>query len=77
MQATKKDNAASGLCFLNYLAFLRPAADRAVSMLPWVEAEVAHTGFSGLVRLFKKIEEGQPNSGLFAKKRSKTPQGAC
>jgi hypothetical protein len=24
------------LCFLNYLAFLRPAADRAVSVLPWV-----------------------------------------
>jgi hypothetical protein len=29
----KKDNC---LCFLNYLAFLRPAADRAVSILPWV-----------------------------------------
>jgi hypothetical protein len=24
------------LCFLNYLAFLRLAADRAVSILPWV-----------------------------------------
>jgi hypothetical protein len=29
-QATKIDNAAACLCFLNYLAFLRPAADRAV-----------------------------------------------
>jgi hypothetical protein len=33
MRVTKKDNC---LCFLNYLAFLRPAADRAVSILPWV-----------------------------------------
>jgi hypothetical protein len=30
-QATKKDTAAACLCFLIYLAFLRPAADRAVS----------------------------------------------
>jgi hypothetical protein len=35
-QAGKKiDNAAACLCFLNYLAFLRPAADRALSILPW------------------------------------------
>jgi hypothetical protein len=34
--ATKKDNAAACLCFLNFLAFLWPAADRAVSILPWV-----------------------------------------
>jgi hypothetical protein len=33
-QATKKDNAAACLCFLNYLPFLRPAADWAVSKLP-------------------------------------------
>jgi hypothetical protein len=33
-QAIKIDNAAASLCFLNYLAFLRPAADRAVSILP-------------------------------------------
>jgi hypothetical protein len=32
-QATQIDNC---LCFLNYLAFLRPAADREVSILPWV-----------------------------------------
>jgi hypothetical protein len=32
----KKDNAAACLCFVNYLAFLRPAADQAVSILPWV-----------------------------------------
>jgi hypothetical protein len=35
-QATKIDNAAVCLSFLNYLAFLRPAADRAVSILSWV-----------------------------------------
>jgi hypothetical protein len=34
--ATKKDNAAACLCFLSYLAVLRPAADRTVSVLPWV-----------------------------------------
>jgi hypothetical protein len=37
-QATKnkKDNAVACMCFLNYLAFLRPAADWVVSVLPWV-----------------------------------------
>jgi hypothetical protein len=45
-QATKKDNAAACLCFLNYLAFLRPAADRAVSILPWVVGPGRSYGFS-------------------------------
>jgi hypothetical protein len=53
-EGNKKDNAAVCLYYLNSLAFLRTAADRVVSILPWVEAEVAHTGFTGLVRLFKK-----------------------
>jgi hypothetical protein len=35
-ETNKKDNAAACLRFLNYLAFLRPAADRAASILPWV-----------------------------------------
>jgi hypothetical protein len=30
----KKDNDAARLCFLNYLSFLQPAVDRAVSILP-------------------------------------------
>jgi hypothetical protein len=51
-QATKKD---ISLCLLNNLAFLQPAADRAVSKLPLVVSPVAHTGFSGLVRLVKKM----------------------
>jgi hypothetical protein len=30
----QKDNAAACLCFLNYLAFFRPVADRTDSVLP-------------------------------------------
>jgi hypothetical protein len=41
----KKDNAAACLCFLNYLAFLRPAADRAVSILPLVVSPGRSYGF--------------------------------
>jgi hypothetical protein len=41
----KKNNAAACLCFLNYLAFLRPAADRAVSILPWVVSRGRSYGF--------------------------------
>jgi hypothetical protein len=33
------------LCFLNYLALLRPAADRAVSILPWVVSRGRSYGF--------------------------------
>jgi hypothetical protein len=51
-QATKKDNR---LCFLNYLAFLRPAADRAVFVLPWVVSPGRSYGFLWAVRLFKKM----------------------
>jgi hypothetical protein len=32
-------------CFLNYLAFLRPEADRAVSILPWVVSPSRSYGF--------------------------------
>jgi hypothetical protein len=41
-QATKIGNR---LCFLNYLAFLRPAADRAVSILPRVVSPGRSYGF--------------------------------
>jgi hypothetical protein len=44
-QATKKDYAAAFFCFLNYLAFLRPAADRAVSILPWIVSRGRSYGF--------------------------------
>jgi hypothetical protein len=44
-QATKKDNAAACLCFLNYLAFLRPAAVRTVSILPWIASRGRPYGF--------------------------------
>jgi hypothetical protein len=58
-QATKKDNAAACLCFLNYLAFLRPAADRAVSILPWVVSPGRSYGFLWAGSIFQeKCEEG-------------------
>jgi hypothetical protein len=44
-QATKKDNAAACLCFLKNLAFLRPAADRADSILSWVVSPGRSYGF--------------------------------
>jgi hypothetical protein len=50
-QATKKDNCS---CFLDYLAFLRPTADRAISILPWVVSPGRSYGFFWAVRLFKK-----------------------
>jgi hypothetical protein len=37
----KKDNAAACLYFLNYLAFLWPAADRAGSILSFVEIRLS------------------------------------
>jgi hypothetical protein len=66
----KKDNAAACLCFLNYLAFLRPAASRAVSILPWF---VSRGRSYGLLwadsSIHNKCEEGRSNSGLFASNR--------
>jgi hypothetical protein len=63
-QATEIDDC---LCFLNYLAFLRPAADRDVSILPWIVSPGRSYGFlwAGSI-IQKKCEEGQSNSGLFA-----------
>jgi hypothetical protein len=68
-KATKKDNAAAWLCFLSYLAFFLPAADRAVSMLPLVVRRgcLYRLLWAGSI-IQKIIEEGQPNSGLFASK---------
>jgi hypothetical protein len=43
--ATKIDNAGTCLCYLNYLAFLQPAADRAVSILLWVVSRGRSYGF--------------------------------
>jgi hypothetical protein len=50
----QKEKAAACLCFLNYLAFLRPAADRALSILPWVVSPGRSYGFLWAVRLFKE-----------------------
>jgi hypothetical protein len=35
---SKNDNAVACFCFLNYLAFLGPEADRTDAALPWVES---------------------------------------
>jgi hypothetical protein len=42
------------LCFLNYLAFLRPAADRAVSILPWVVSRSRSYGFLWACSIIQK-----------------------
>jgi hypothetical protein len=74
----KKDDAAACLCFLNYLAFLRPAADRVVFILPWVVSPGRLYRFLWAGSIIQnKNKEGQSNSGLFASKRSKTPHSAC
>jgi hypothetical protein len=61
-----KNNAAACLCFLNYLAFLRPAADRAVSLLPWVVSRGRSYGFLWAGSTIQKRAGGKSNSGLFA-----------
>jgi hypothetical protein len=54
----KKDNR---LCFLNYLAFLRPAADRAVSILPWVVSPGRSYGFLWAGSIIKRnVRKGYP-----------------
>jgi hypothetical protein len=60
--ATKKENAAAWLRFLNYLAFLRPAADRAVSILPWVVNRGRSYSFvlAGSI-IHKNVRKGNPN----------------
>jgi hypothetical protein len=73
----RKDDAAACLYFLNNLAFLRPAADRALSILPWVVSQSRSYRFLWAIRAYNKNKEGQSNSGLFASERSKTSHGAC
>jgi hypothetical protein len=60
-QATKKENAAACLYFLNYLAFLRPAADRAVSKIPWVVSRGRSYGFlyAGSI-IYKHVRKYNP-----------------
>jgi hypothetical protein len=52
--SNKIDNAAACLCFLNYLAFLRPAADWAVSILPWVVSPGRLYGFLWAASIIQK-----------------------
>jgi hypothetical protein len=66
----QKDNTAACLCFLKYLAFLRPAADRAVSILAWVVSRGRSCLFLLADSDIQEYEEGRFNSGLFASKRS-------
>jgi hypothetical protein len=60
-QDTKIDNAAACLCFLNYLAFLRPTADRALSILPWVVSPGRLYGFLWAGSIIQKnVRKGNP-----------------
>jgi hypothetical protein len=62
-----------GLLVFSLLPGLNSAGSRSVCFHTslGLQVEVAHTGFSGLIRLFKKCEDGRSNSDLFANKRSK------
>jgi hypothetical protein len=49
------------LCFPNYLACLRPAADRAVSILPWVVSPGRSHGFLWAGSIIQKnVRKGNP-----------------
>jgi hypothetical protein len=56
----QKDNAAACLCFLNYLALLRPAADRAVSVLPCVVSRGRSYGFLWADSIGKNVRKDDP-----------------
>jgi hypothetical protein len=58
-QETQIDNAAACSCFLNYLAFLRPAADRAVSILLWVVSRGRSNDFIWAGSIIQKIMGGR------------------
>jgi hypothetical protein len=58
-QATKKDNAAACWCFLNYLAFFRPAADRAVPILPWLVSRGRSYGFLWAASIFQSSHRSE------------------
>jgi hypothetical protein len=49
-----KDNTAACSCFLNYLAFPRPAAEWAGSILPWVVNQGRPYLFLWAVSIIKK-----------------------
>jgi hypothetical protein len=62
----KIDNAAACLCFLIYLAFLRPAADRAVSILPWVVRRGRSYGFLWAGSIIQKnVRKENPSPAYF------------
>jgi hypothetical protein len=62
-QATKKN---SCLCFLNYLASLRPAADWAVSILPWIVSPGRSYGFLWVASIIQKnVRKDNPIPAYF------------
>jgi hypothetical protein len=77
------------LCFLNYLAFLRPAADRADSILPWVVSRSRSYRFPWADSIIpKNVRKGDSNpayspesdrrrlTALFEVHRSRRVQGS-
>jgi hypothetical protein len=74
-QATKKGNC---LCFLNYLVFLRPAADRAVSILPWVVSPGRSYGFLWAGSIIQKhVRKDNPTPAYSPVSDRRHSHGAC
>jgi hypothetical protein len=67
-------NAAACLCFLNYLAFLRPVADGTDSILPWVVSRGRSYGSLCFLCAESTIQNYEERSifGLFASKRPRS-----
>jgi hypothetical protein len=65
------------LCYLPYIAFLRSAADRTGSVLPWVVSRGRSYRFSlsGLIRLFDCGRKGDPIPAYFPVRNYSTPTG--
>jgi hypothetical protein len=69
--ATEIDKAVACLCYLSYLAYLRPAADLNDPVLSWVVSRDCLYGLLLADSIIQKCEERRSDFGLFASKRSK------
>jgi hypothetical protein len=62
----KNDNAAAFWCFVNFIALLRPTADRTDSVIPWVVSRGHSYRFLWADSIVQKFKERQSKFGLFA-----------
>jgi hypothetical protein len=77
-RVTKKDNAATFLCFLNNLAFLRPAADRAISILSFVVSRGRSHGFLWADSTIQKnVRKDDPTPAYLPVSDRRRSHGAC